>query len=103
MVSLNKALGSEEGASELVDIIEDASVSETPDAAVIRKTEATKLRTVIEQLPERARHVLVRRYGLDDQEKGTLRELAEELDISPERVRQIQSRTERLLQTGERG
>jgi RNA polymerase primary sigma factor len=103
VVSLNKALGSEEGASELVDIIEDASVSETPDAAVIRKTEATKLRTVIEQLPERARHVLVRRYGLDDQEKGTLRELAEELDISPERVRQIQSRTERLLQTGERG
>jgi len=103
VVSLNKALGSEEGASELVDMIEDASVSETPDDAVIRKTEATKLRTVIEQLPERARHVLVRRYGLDGREKGTLRELAEELDISPERVRQIQSRTERLLQTGERG
>jgi RNA polymerase primary sigma factor len=103
VISLNKALGSEEGASELGDLIEDASVSETPDDAVIRKAEATELRTVIEQLPERARHVLVRRYGLDGREKGTLRELAEELDISRERVRQIQSRTERLLQTGECG
>ncbi len=101
VVSLNKSLGSEEGASELVDVIEDASVSEKPDDAVIRKTEATELRTVIEQLPERARHVLIRRYGLDGREKGTLRELAEELDISRERVRQIQSKTERLLQTGE--
>ena len=101
VISLNKALGSEEGASELGDLIEDASVSETPDEAVIRKTEATELRTVIEQLPERARHVLVRRYGLDGREKGTLRELAEELDISRERVRQIQSKTECLLQIGE--
>ena len=101
MISLNKALGSEEGASELVDMIEDANVSETPDDAVIRKMESTELWTVIEQLPERARHVLVRRYGLDGREKGTLRELAEELDISRERVRQIQSKAERLLQTGE--
>src|ERR671916_101261 len=103
VVSLNKALGPEEGASEVVDLIEDASVSEKPDDAVIRKTEATELRTVIEQLPERARHVLVRRYGLDGREKGTLRELAGELDISRERVRQIQTRTERLLQAGECG
>ena len=103
VISMNKALGSEEGASELGDLIEDASVSVTPDDAVIRKAEATELRTVIEQLPERARHVLIRRYGLDGREKGTLRELAEELDISRERVRQIQSGTERLLQTGECG
>jgi RNA polymerase primary sigma factor len=101
VISLNKALGSGEGASELGDLIEDVNVSENPDDVVIRKTEATELRTVIEQLPERARHVLVRRYGLDGREKGTLRELSEELDISRERVRQIQSRTERLLQTGE--
>ena len=100
--SLNKALGAEEGAAELMDVVEDAHASETPDA-VIQEMETAGLWAAVGRLPERARYVLVRRYGLDGLEKSTLAELAEELDLSRERIRQIQSEAERLLQTEENG
>ena len=51
----------------------------------------------IERLPERHRRVLVRRYGLDEQEAATLLQLAEELGVSKERVRQLQREAERML------
>ena len=43
------------------------------------------------QLPERQRHVLERRYGLNDHGVQTLAEIAAELGLTRERVRQIQS------------
>ena len=100
--SLNKALGAEEGAAELVDVVEDAHAPETPDT-VIQEMETAGLWAAIGQLPERARHVLVRRYGLDGREKSTLADLAEDLGLSRERIRQIQGEAERLLQTEENG
>ena len=100
--SLNKALGAEEGAAELMDVVEEAHASETPDT-VIKEMETAGLWAAVRRLPERARHVLVRRYGLDGREKSTLADLAEELDLSRERIRQIQSEAERLLQTEENG
>src|SRR3712207_7583399 len=62
------------------------SVSDTPDT-VMREMETSQLKEAIERLPDRARYVLVRRYGLDDQEPATLAELGDELDISRERDR----------------
>ncbi|MDP8973177.1 MAG: hypothetical protein M3N45_08355 [Actinomycetota bacterium] len=59
------------------------------------------LHTAIERLPERACHVLIRRYGLDDRRKATLAELSHELGISRERVRQVQKAAEKLLEAGE--
>ena len=100
--SLNKALGAEEGSAELMDVVEDAHASETSDT-VIQEMETAGLWAAVGRLPERARYVLVRRYGLDGREKSTLAELAEELDLSRERIRQIQSEAERLLQTEENG
>jgi hypothetical protein len=44
--------------------------------------DARRLRDALVQLPERERWVLVRRYVLDGREIATLRELAEELDLS---------------------
>ena len=100
--SLNKALGAEEGAAELVDVVEDAHAPETP-YTVIQEMEMAGLWAAIGQLPERARLVLVRRYGLDGREKSTLADLAEDLGLSRERIRQIQGEAERLLQTEENG
>ena len=37
-----------------------------------------------------ARRVIVRRYGLDNQEPATLEELSKEVGLSKERIRQIQ-------------
>jgi RNA polymerase primary sigma factor len=100
--SLDQPVSSEDTASQLGDFIEDERVSDTPDT-VMREMETTQLKEAIEGLPERARYVLVRRYGLDDREPATLAELGDELDISRERVRQLQREAERILKGGEYG
>ena len=41
--------------------------------------------------------VLVKRYGLDEEETATLAQLAEELGVSKERVRQLQREAEHML------
>ncbi len=102
--SLNKPLGPENGASELGDLIEDEHVQDTPDT-VIGALETVGLWTAVERLPEQSRHVLMRRYGLDGCNKTTLNDLARELGISLEHVRQLQREAEHslktLLETGE--
>jgi RNA polymerase primary sigma factor len=100
--SLQQPLRSDEGSSELGDLIEDERVSDTPDT-VMREMETSQLKVAIERLPERHRHVLVRRYGLDGREFATLAELGDELDISRERVRQMQLQAERMLARSEFG
>ena len=100
--SLDQPVSSEDTASQLGDFIEDERVSDTPDT-VMREMETSQLKEAIEGLPERARYVLVRRYGLDDREPATLAELGDELDISRERVRQLQREAERILKGGEYG
>ena len=100
--SLNQPVSSEDTASQLGDFIEDEKVSDTPDT-VMREMETAHLKEAIDHLPERARYVLVRRYGLDDREPATLAELGDELDISRERVRQLQREAERILKAGEYG
>ena len=96
-MSLNKPLGSAEDASEVGDLMEDVQAPDIP-GTVIQEMENAQLHEVIERLlPERAQYVLVRRYGLDNCEPATLAKLSEELDISRERVRQIQLEAEQLL------
>ncbi len=100
--SLDQPLSSGEDASELGDFIEDERASDTP-GEVMREMETAGLQEAIERLPERHRYVLVRRYGLDDREAATLAVLSDELDISRERVRQLQREAERMLASGEFG
>ena len=94
--SLQWPLEPREDSAELGDFIEDERTSDTPDT-VMREMETAHLKEAIERLPERARYVLIRRYGLDDREPATLAELGDELDISRERVRQLQREAERIL------
>jgi RNA polymerase primary sigma factor len=96
--SLNQQVGSEEGASELGEFLEDEQDSDTPEA-VIRETENAWLRKSIGRLPDRERRVVVRRYGLDNREPATLADLSAELSVSRERVRQLQRNAERKLTT----
>jgi RNA polymerase nonessential primary-like sigma factor len=42
------------------------------------------------RLPARQQHVIERRYGLHGHEAATLEDLAAELDVTRERIRQIQ-------------
>jgi RNA polymerase primary sigma factor len=77
--------------------MEDVQAPDIP-GTVIQEMENAQLHEAIERLlPERAQYVLVRRYGLDNREPATLAKLSEELDVSRERVRQIQLEAEQIL------
>ena len=94
--SLNQQLSSEEDSSELGDLVEDERELGVA-GEVVRELEIRRLIEAVERLPERQRHVLVRRYGLDGEKQVTLAVLSEELDVSRERVRQLQREAERAL------
>ena len=99
-MSLDQPLSSEEGASSLGSLLEDERVSDTP-GMVIREVEEAWLGEAIGGLPERHRHVLVRRYGLDERKPATLAEVGDELKMSRERVRQVQRQAELMLKSRE--
>jgi RNA polymerase primary sigma factor len=94
--SLNRPLSSDEDSSELGDVIEDERESSIA-SQVVRELESHRLMESIGRVPERQRHVLIRRYGLDGKEPATLAALSEELGVSRERVRQLQREAEGVL------
>jgi RNA polymerase primary sigma factor len=94
--SLDKPLGSGEDASELGNLVEDQASSDVSES-VVRDLEVHWLGEAIWRLPERHRRVLVKRYGLDEEETATLAQLAEELGVSKERIRQLQREAEHML------
>ena len=100
--SLNQSLTSDNDSSELGEFVEDERASDTP-GTVMLEMETAQLGQAIERLPERNRYVLIRRYGLDEQDTATLAQLSEELGVSRERIRQLQREAERMLRTGEYG
>jgi RNA polymerase primary sigma factor len=97
--SLNQPLSSEADATEIGELIEDERASEVA-GTVIGEMEMDWLADAVERLPERHRYVLVKRYGLGEEEAATLAQLSEELGISRERVRQLQREAERMLAGG---
>ena len=94
--SLNEPLSSDEGSSELGDFVEDERESRVV-GEVVRELETSRLMGAVERLPERQRRVLVRRYGLDGEKPATLTDLSEELEVTRERVRQLQREAQRTL------
>jgi RNA polymerase primary sigma factor len=100
--SLNQPLTSEEGSSELGELVEDERSSDTP-GTVMSGMETSQLGEAVDSLPERYRYVLVRRYGLDGKDPATLAELGDELEISREMVRQLQLKAVYMLKSGEIG
>jgi RNA polymerase primary sigma factor len=94
--SLDRPVSLEDGALGLREFVEDEQVSEIPET-VIRDMENTRLKESMGEMSARERHVLVRRYGLDDRAPATLAELSNELGVSRERVRQLQRNAEHRL------
>jgi RNA polymerase primary sigma factor len=89
-LSLNDPVD-DEGDSELGDLLEQTALPDT-DERVLTESFTTALSDALSELPERERRVLELRFGLDDDQPKTLREIGEILDLSRERVRQIESR-----------
>jgi RNA polymerase primary sigma factor len=89
-LSLNEPVGAN-GDSELGDLLEQTGIPDT-DELLLRESFSRALRDALSELPERERRVLELRFGLIDDQPKTLREIGEVMDLSRERVRQIESR-----------
>jgi RNA polymerase primary sigma factor len=88
-VSLETPVG--DGESMVADLIEDEK-AESPDAATAENARSAELAEAIDRLNPRMRHVVLRRFGLDGQQPQTLEEVGNDLGITRERVRQLESR-----------
>jgi RNA polymerase primary sigma factor len=99
ITSLDRPVG-EEGESSLGDLL--ASDEPAPEEEVSVSLRQQTLRRALERLPERERDVVKLRYGINGDDPTPLRETGRRLGISPERVRQIESRAlEQLARTRE--
>jgi RNA polymerase nonessential primary-like sigma factor len=76
-------------ASSLLDLLSDDQ-SQSPDAEVQHRELETLTRAWLGRLSDKHRHVIERRFGLNHIEPATLEELADEMGLTRERVRQIQ-------------
>jgi RNA polymerase primary sigma factor len=93
-VSLETPVG--DGESMVADLIEDLK-SESPDGAHSDHARSLELGVAIERLNPRMRHVVLRRFGLDGKPPQTLEEVGNDLGITRERVRQLETRALREL------
>jgi RNA polymerase primary sigma factor len=62
------------------------------DERIIKESFTRAMADALADLPKRERRVLELRFGLEDDQPKTLREIGEQLGLSRERVRQIESR-----------
>jgi RNA polymerase primary sigma factor len=99
-LSLNEPVASE-GDSELGDLLEQTGIPDT-DELLLRKSFSRAIDDALTELPERERRVLELRFGLSDDQPKTLREIGEIMDLSRERVRQIESRALNKLRRSHR-
>jgi len=76
----------------LIEVQESPTAGVEPDPAeeLERKLILQALYDLVNQLPQRLRRIIIGRYGLGQQPFRTLDELGEQLDLSGERVRQLQ-------------
>jgi RNA polymerase primary sigma factor len=94
ITSLDLPVG-EDGGSTLGALIPSDELP-VEEEVLIDLTEEAVHRSVA-ALPEREREIVRWRFGLDGEEPLTLAEIAERLDLSPERVRQLERRALALL------
>jgi len=104
-ISLELPIGDEKGATILGDLVEDPQSN--PEVGLIADlVEQNLVDTLLSKLKTREREVLKMRFGLEDGEEKTLREIGEKLNVTRERIRQLEieaiERLKRLYdETGE--
>jgi RNA polymerase primary sigma factor len=95
-VSLEAPVGSEEGDAALGDFIADAAI-DRPLEVVANRIRDADLQQVLDNLPWRERRVIELRYGLGSEGPMTLEDIGQEVGVTRERVRQIESKTLAML------
>lgn len=89
-VSLQAPVGAARGGSthELGELVEDTGIPSPPEAAAASLA-GDQLEQLLETLPDHYRRIVALRYGLADGRPRGLYEIAPELGITSERVRQL--------------
>jgi RNA polymerase primary sigma factor len=95
-VSLEKPVGDDDD-SMLADFVEDEQASSPYDDATL-SLRRDDIAAVLEVLPERERHVIELRYGLNGRQPRTLEEVGRAFGVTRERVRQIETLTLKRLE-----
>ncbi len=96
-ISLEKPVGDEDD-SALADFVEDVS-SASPFEIASEALRRESVSRVLACLPRREREVIEMRYGIVGGRSRTLEEVGRAFNITRERVRQIENRTLKKLQT----
>jgi RNA polymerase primary sigma factor len=96
-ISLEKPVGEEDG-SALADFVEDVA-AESPFEVASQSLRREDIARVLASLPRREREVIEMRYGIVGGRSRTLEEVGRAFNITRERVRQIENRTLKKLQT----
>ncbi|MEO0482346.1 MAG: sigma-70 family RNA polymerase sigma factor [Planctomycetota bacterium] len=73
---------------EMSDLVADSREA-PPDTRALQSEELRTLRQLLEAIDDREAKILRLRFGMDGQEPMTLKEIASQVGISRERVRQI--------------
>jgi RNA polymerase primary sigma factor len=94
--SLDAPIKADEGNSCLVDLIAD-SYTESPLELVQRSIDQEHLALWLSHLTHQEREVLSLRFGLDGHNRHTLAEIGRNLDVSRERIRQVELKALRKL------
>jgi RNA polymerase primary sigma factor len=89
VTSLDRPLGENDDAS-FGDLLPSDGLGPEDEVHISLREQA--LRHALNELPERERTVVALRYGIDGGEPTPLREIGRRLGITPERVRQIESK-----------
>lgn len=99
-VSLSSPVG-EESESRLEDLIEDVSITPVDDVLIAQSFEE-ELQNLLAQLDDKEKLIIERRFGLGDREPQTLAEIGSDLNLSRERIRQIEERALGKLRRSQR-
>ncbi len=85
----------------LEDLIEDESLTPVDDA-LIASSFHEQLQNLLDNLDDKERTIIDRRFGLGDLEPQTLAEIGADLHLSRERIRQLEERALNKLRRSRR-
>jgi RNA polymerase primary sigma factor len=89
-ISYDVTVSNEDSETSLVDLL--ASDLETPQDLLDATSDRDKAEQILKSINEREAYVLGLRYGIDQDEGRTLKEVGEMIGVTRERIRQIESK-----------
>lgn len=99
-VSLDMTVGDEDSTS-LGALVLDRTAPNPQDALIAQEMRG-EIEAILSTLDERERIVMRMRFGFDEDDKSVLQQIGDELHLSRERVRQIESQALRKLRSAAR-